>query len=773
MPPERETDRSVVSRPAPPSDTAADSHAQPCGAAPAASPLVSVVMANHNGSRTIAAALHSALKQSLRDIEIIVADDGSTDDSVACVAAIARDDRRVRLLRAPCKEGPGAARNRCLDAARGRWLAVLDSDDLMHPGRLASLIATAERDGADIIADDLLIFDDDPRIPPTTCLRHDAAGAPFWVDAAAYVRGNTLFRGGQSLGYLKPLFRAGFVQASSLRYDPTLRIAEDYDFILRLLRHGARFRVVPQLGYFYRKHAQSISHRLSRRTLEPMLAAHDRLQATFDPCDEPLNAAMTRRRASLLRALAFDDLVAALKQLRVGSVGRIAVRHPAAVAMLRRPVLDRIARFAARRHAVPDSPRRQVCVLSRQRVIGNTNGSSVYLLSLCAALHQASADLHLLCPSPAVFGRWPVMQLRPEMRLFRSITLRRSLRIGPLLFTTDPATIWRAAVGVIGKLGSRLGIAALARLDRLAPYAIGQPWARADFLFVARHAPARADVVVADYAFLTDGIACTLRPDARSLVVMHDLFSSRAAQFDRVRGSDSVADIDQAAEMALLHQADAVVAIQAEEAAVVRQCLPDQRVIIAPIAVTTVAAPQPGEPGVMLFVGSSTAPNVQGLRWFLEAILPRVRAAVPEADLWVAGTVCGKLDTAPQGVRLLGPVRDLAAVYRSAAVVVSPLQVGSGLKIKLIEALGHGKAVVATSVTMQGVGETLADAVAVADEPERFTAAVVELLRDTALREQRATAALALARRHFSASACHAELVAFVQGDENAARRPS
>jgi succinoglycan biosynthesis protein ExoO len=212
-----------------------------------------------------------------------------------------------------------------------------------------------------------------------------------------------------------------------------------------------------------------------------------------------------------------------------------------------------------------------------------------------------------------------------------------------------------------------------------------------------------------------------------------------------------------------------VVAIQSEEAAVVRQWLPDQRVIVAPIAVTTVAAPQVGEPGVMLFVGSSTAPNVLGLDWFVEAILPRVRAEVPEATLWVAGTVCGKLKAAPDGVRLLGPVRDLAAVYRAAAVVVSPLQVGSGLKIKLIEALGHGKAVVGTSVTMQGVGETLADAVAVADEPERFAAAVIELLSDAELRERRATAALALARRHFSSAACHAELVAFVTEGSQAA----
>ena len=98
-----------------------------------APPLVSIVMANYNGLRYIEAALQSALAQSLRNIEVIVADDASTDGSADLVAAIASTDARVRLLRAPVNGGSGVARNLCLDAARGRWIAVMDSDDLMHP----------------------------------------------------------------------------------------------------------------------------------------------------------------------------------------------------------------------------------------------------------------------------------------------------------------------------------------------------------------------------------------------------------------------------------------------------------------------------------------------------------------------------------------------------------------------------------------------------------------------------------------------------------------
>jgi succinoglycan biosynthesis protein ExoO len=726
-----------------------------------ATPIVTVVMANYNGARTIETALRSALAQSLRNIEVIVTDDASTDDSADRVAFVALGDARVRLLRANTNGGPAAARNLCLAAARGRWIAVMDSDDLMHPERLEQLVAAAEHDGADIAADDLLIFDDNPAITPTTCLRGDAATSAFWVDAADYVRANTLFSGGQSLGYLKPLIRANAIEDRGLRYDTTLRIAEDYDFILRLLVCGARFRVYPRLLYFYRKHSGSISHRLSRRTLEPMLAAHDRASEIAGNWDGRLIAAMTMRRASLQRALEFDDLVSALKRRDWRDALVQAFRSPRVAALLRGPIIDRLHRLRVGRSSEAAAARRQVCVLSRQRIIGNTNGSSVYLLSICTALRQSGCDVHLLSPSPAVFGRWPVLWLRPEMGVFRSIRLRGSVRVGPLFIATAPATVARAAIGMLGKLISRLGMAP-GWLDRPAPYAVSQAWTRQDVLFVARHARPHADIVIADYAFLTDGIPYTLCPGARSLVVMHDLFSSRSAQFNRLGTADSVASIEQPAEMALLGKADAIVAIQADEAATVRRCLPGHAVIIAPIAVTPVDEPQPGRDRSILFVGSNTAPNILGLRWFLEAIWPIVRSKVPDATLRVAGSVCGTVRPLADGVRLLGSVRDLAALYRQAAVVISPLQVGSGLKIKLIEALGQGKAIVATGVTLQGVEENVRRAVTVADDPADFAAAVISLLGNEALRMARATAALDLARRQFASAACHAELLTFV-----------
>jgi succinoglycan biosynthesis protein ExoO len=741
----------------------------PAVSVPAVSvPAVSVIVANYNAAAFVEAALRSVLAQSLTDIEVIVADDASTDDGPALIAAIAARDPRVRLLRAQANGGPAAARNRCLDAARGRWIAIMDSDDLMHPRRLERLVRAAEADGADIAADDLLIFHQDGAAAPETCLRGEAAA--FWVDAAAYVRANVLFSGAAARGVLKPLIRTALIQHHRLRYDTSLRIAEDYDFLLRLLARGARFRVFPDLTYFYRKHGASISHRLSRRTVAPMLLAHDALRAQLGgndrALDRDLDAAMALRRASLQRALDFDDLVAALKRRDWRATLAMAWRRPRVAAQLRGPLIDRLRRLLAGRPPRSAGARRQICVLSRQRVVGNTNGSSVYLLSLCAALAQDGAALHLVCPSPVVFGRWPAMLLQPEMAVFRSIRVRGAIRIGRALVATDPRIACRAALAVAARVVARvvpsLGAAA-GRFARPAPYAVSQPWRRRDFLFVARHARPHADVVIADYAFLTEGIPYTLRPDAPSAVVMHDLFSSRSAQFARLGAADSVALIDADAEFALLGDADAVIAIQPEEAAIVQARLPHRRVICAPIAVRAVAAAQPGHGCTVLFVGSNTAPNIVGLRWFNDAIWPLVRQAVPDATLLVAGTVCGAIADVPQGVRLLGRVADLGALYRDSAVVVSPLQAGSGLKIKLIEALGHGKAVVATSTTLQGVDRLVGQAIMVADSADAFAAATIALLRDDALRAGYAADALAAAQAGFSAAACYAALLDFTR----------
>lgn len=113
--------------------------------------LVSVVMPAFNAARTIESSIQSVLSQTLRDLELLVVDDCSTDDTVQVVSKMARDDCRIRLIESQSNSGsPATPRNIGINNARGRYLAFLDSDDSWAPGKLEAQVRFIEENGAAI-----------------------------------------------------------------------------------------------------------------------------------------------------------------------------------------------------------------------------------------------------------------------------------------------------------------------------------------------------------------------------------------------------------------------------------------------------------------------------------------------------------------------------------------------------------------------------------------------------------------------------------------------
>lgn len=719
----------------------------------AAAPRVSVIMANLNGAAHIPAAVKSVLSQTETDLELIVCDDGSSDDSLKLAQAAADGDPRLRIITSERpRTGPAAARNRALAAARGRWIAIVDNDDYISRERLERLIGAAERDGAEIAADDLLTFYDSVERASHGHLRETT---PRWVSAVEYERSNRLLAAGPALGYLKPIFRRDL----NPHYDETLRIGEDSELVLRLLIAGARLRLYPELGYFYRKHDASISHRLDIGAIEALDAAYARLEVGGDA---DLRREVARGAEARADAKAFTRLVEALKSKNLAAAVEIALKRPTALWLLKDPIKARLKRARPRLPSV--QPR--VTLISRQRIVGATNGSSAYVLALAGALKDAGYAVDYLGASPKLFGRWAFLHLRPEIGVFDRYLIHGGWRVGNLVLARDPRIWIASALAVADRLLSKIGIRGL---SQPAEYAQGASATRADQLWVARTAGPNAAAVLCDYAFTAPLIPYALSPNARSAIIMHDLYSARvndAAETNTVK-------ISAEAEFKLLSLADAVIAIQHEEAAKVRAALPASVVITAPHSTQPAPASQPGEDDLLFFVGSNTAPNIVGLEWFCREIWPLIRAKRPAARLKVAGSVARALSSAPEGVTMLGIVGDLAPLYAEAGIVISPLYTGSGLKIKLVEALAAGKAVVGTSVTAQGVEAQVAGAMALEDEPARFAEACVALLADRDARATLAAAALACAHEHFSAAACFRALTAFVRGDDAALTRNS
>jgi len=226
-------------------------------------------------------------------------------------------------------------------------------------------------------------------------------------------------------------------------------------------------------------------------------------------------------------------------------------------------------------------------------------------------------------------------------------------------------------------------------------------------------------------------------PSILKMILTHHIESQRTNAFMQARLSskDSVWHRDH--EVMLLQHADVLLAIQREDAKILQQMAPQCEVLYTPMSATyRPCTPSEQVSGRCFFVGSDIDHNVHGLRWLLSEVWPHISSAMPQATLHVCGTVCSKIDNPFPNVRLSGRVEDLDAEYAAAQVCLIPLIVGSGLKIKLVEALSHGRACVATSVGVQGVQELRNRAVLMADTPQEFAHAVITVLTNSATRKR-------------------------------------
>jgi len=314
-------------------------------------PVVSVVMANYRCAAYLPAAIASLKSQTLTDWELILVDDASPDDSVAVAEREADGDPRVRIFVQPQNGGPAAARNRALGEARGEWVAIFDSDDLMAFDRLERLVAIGDKSGANIVADNLMEFSDTGAKP---FLTGRLAQAPQWIDLAAFVESNTLFSRGADLGYLKPLIRRSVIGQE--RYDERLRIGEDYDFLARLLARGGPMRLEPAALYQYRRHSSSISQKLNPADLTGLLEANARFSRQHGQQSPAVSRALERRRLSLEAWLVHGDVIAELKAARPARALFRALKHPLIWPLLGRPLKAKATRVLQLRRIMTSHP---------------------------------------------------------------------------------------------------------------------------------------------------------------------------------------------------------------------------------------------------------------------------------------------------------------------------------------------------------------------------------------------------------------------------------
>lgn len=208
----------------------------------------SIIIPCYNAERFIETTVASALRQTVKDIEVICVDDGSTDATFSLLTGIAQKDARVRVI-AQANAGEGPARDAGLAAATGTWLYFLDSDDLMEPTLLADAIEAGERDQSDVVIFQTITVNEQTGEE----MVFDLSFVRDWIPEDSFdpqQHPERIFNSFQNWVHNK-LFRASFVRDRDLHMQHVHRSA-DILFTCRALAEADRITLLEKPLHRYR-----------------------------------------------------------------------------------------------------------------------------------------------------------------------------------------------------------------------------------------------------------------------------------------------------------------------------------------------------------------------------------------------------------------------------------------------------------------------------------------------------------------------------------------
>ena len=268
---------------------------------------ISVIIPCYNAARYLPECLASVSAQTLRDYEVIIIDDGSTDDTARIAESAAEEDGRIRVIRQK-NAGVSAARNAGLDCAAGEFVTFVDGDDLLAPDALEVMLNAAS-EGVDMVICAHQTFDDAGRevvfVPETRWM--DLRG-----EAQRRAAALRLIEGDSVLNIMcNKLHRRALIERERIRLTPGLKIAEDALFNLEAVLAGNGMVYVNRVTYRYRMHALSATHKTTGSTFE----AHT-------PWFAAMRSLLERRGVMEAYYTAFLDTVA-LRLYKDGGVGGV------------------------------------------------------------------------------------------------------------------------------------------------------------------------------------------------------------------------------------------------------------------------------------------------------------------------------------------------------------------------------------------------------------------------------------------------------------------
>ncbi len=213
---------------------------------------VSVIMAVYNGEKYIEQALNTIITQTLKEIEILCVDDGSTDNTIEILKKYEKKDRRIRILRHLEKtDGAAEARNMGMDAAKGEYLSFLDADDFFKPDMLEKAYVRAKKTNAEVVVFDAYIYNDDTEMVCSERFLLNRQKTPNLKEFTPTECSKTLFRITVGTAW-NGLFSHAMVTKNKLRF-ASIHHTDDQVFVYMAYALANKIAILPERLLYYRK----------------------------------------------------------------------------------------------------------------------------------------------------------------------------------------------------------------------------------------------------------------------------------------------------------------------------------------------------------------------------------------------------------------------------------------------------------------------------------------------------------------------------------------
>ena len=266
---------------------------------------VTVIVPVYNAAKYLADCIESVLQQEFKEFELLLVNDGSTDNSLEICEAYLQRDPRVRVL-SQKNSGPGAARNKGILETRTPWLCFLDSDDLIGPKYIREFFAQGTPEQDTLVVQGMSIVTDLERKPLSTVAYPDKLITSDELDTLI-PRYQILHSG---YPFLK-LYNTELIRSHSLQFDTSISFHEDHLFVLTYMLYVKQILLSSSTQYSYIQHLGSLSKSLHPyQESEQSLA---RLRTAFEKAVDHFNIKDTRYqqdingflRGTLLRTIEY------------------------------------------------------------------------------------------------------------------------------------------------------------------------------------------------------------------------------------------------------------------------------------------------------------------------------------------------------------------------------------------------------------------------------------------------------------------------------------